>query len=53
MEICDSVSGNDPAFLPEIIDRFFRAAPTDAEGSGLGLTLAKAAATRNRADLMQ
>jgi two-component system OmpR family sensor kinase len=51
VEIRDNVSGITPAFLPKIFDRFFRAAPTDAEGSGLGVTLAKAAARRNRANL--
>jgi two-component system OmpR family sensor kinase len=33
--------------LPNIFDRFFRAAPPDIEGTGLGLAIAKAIADRN------
>ena len=45
--ICDTGPGVDPAILPRVFDRFFRAAAADTEGSGLGLAIAQAIAERH------
>ncbi|HAO42375.1 MAG TPA: two-component sensor histidine kinase, partial [Afipia sp.] len=39
--------GVSKADIPRLFDRFFRAAPLDVEGSGLGLSIANAVATRH------
>lgn len=46
-EVIDSGCGIPNTALPRIFDRFFRAAPPDIEGNGLGLAIAKAIADRN------
>ncbi|MBS0219697.1 MAG: sensor histidine kinase N-terminal domain-containing protein [Proteobacteria bacterium] len=46
VEIRDRGSGIAADALPRIYDRFFRAAPNDIEGAGLGLSIAKAVADR-------
>jgi two-component system OmpR family sensor kinase len=43
----DTGPGIDPALLPRISDRFFRAAPATVEGSGLGLAICQAIADRH------
>jgi len=48
IEIIDSGCGIPESALPFVFDRFFRAAPPDVEGAGLGLAIAKAIADRNR-----
>ncbi len=45
--ISDTGPGIDPALLPRVFDRFFRAAPAGVEGSGLGLAICKAIAERH------
>jgi two-component system OmpR family sensor kinase len=40
IEILDTGPGVAEADIPRLFDRFFRAAPTDVEGSGLGLSIA-------------
>lgn len=47
IKIIDSGIGIPASALPLIYDRFYRAAPQDIEGSGLGLSIAKAIADRN------
>jgi two-component system OmpR family sensor kinase len=47
VEVIDSGCGIANTALPRIFDRFFRAAPPDIEGNGLGLAIAKAIADRN------
>ena len=44
--IADSGPGIEPALLPRVFDRFFRAAGQDIEGSGIGLSIVKAIAER-------
>jgi signal transduction histidine kinase len=47
LEVRDTGPGIPDASLPRVFERFFRAGPPDTEGSGLGLSIAKAAADRN------
>ena len=47
VEILDTGCGVAKADIPRLFDRFFRAAPLDVEGSGLGLSIADAVATRH------
>jgi two-component system OmpR family sensor kinase len=47
IRIIDSGIGIPEAALPFIFDRFYRAAPQHIEGSGLGLSIARAIADRN------
>lgn len=47
--VADSGPGIDPALLPRVFDRFFRAAGQDIEGSGIGLAIVKAIADREGA----
>jgi two-component system OmpR family sensor kinase/two-component system sensor histidine kinase QseC len=51
LEVRDTGPGIPEATLPRVFGRFFRAAPPDTEGSGLGLSIAKAAADRNQIGL--
>ena len=46
LTVTDSGIGIAPEALPHIYDRFFRAVPQHVEGSGLGLSIAKAIAER-------
>jgi len=48
VEILDTGCGVAGADIPRLFDRFFRAAPVDVEGSGLGLSIADAVAKRHR-----
>ena len=45
--VTDTGPGIPEAMLPRVFDRFFRAAARDYEGSGLGLSIAKAIADRH------
>lgn len=47
IEVWDTGPGLDPALTTRVFDRFFRAADADIEGSGLGLAVAQAIATRH------
>lgn len=47
VEIVDTGRGVAIEDMPRLRDRFFRAAPTDTEGNGLGLAIADAVARRN------
>lgn len=47
VEITDTGCGVAAEHLPRLFDRFFRAAPPDIEGSGLGLSIASAVAKRH------
>jgi two-component system OmpR family sensor kinase len=47
VKIIDSGCGIPESALPFIFDRFYRAAAPDVEGSGLGLSIARAIADRN------
>jgi two-component system, OmpR family, sensor kinase len=47
IKIIDSGIGIPQSALPFIFDRFYRAAPQHIEGSGLGLSIARAIADRN------
>jgi two-component system, OmpR family, sensor kinase len=47
IQVIDTGCGIPEAALPNIYDRFFRAAPPEVEGTGLGLSIAKAVADRN------
>jgi two-component system, OmpR family, sensor kinase len=51
VEVIDSGCGIPDAALPRVFDRFFRAAPPNVEGNGLGLAIAKAVAERNGFEL--
>ncbi len=51
VEVQDSGPGIAAELLPRVFQRFFRAAPADIEGNGLGLAIASAAAARNGATL--
>ncbi len=51
VEIADSGSGVPEALLPKIFDRFFRAAGQDTEGSGIGLSIVRAIAQRQSAEV--
>ena len=46
-DVIDSGCGVAEADIPRLFDRFFRAAPAGAEGSGLGLSIAHAVAKRH------
>ena len=47
VEIIDTGCGVAPADIPRLFERFFRAAPDDAEGSGLGLSIAASIARQH------
>ena len=47
VEIVDTGCGVAAEDLPRLFDRFFRAAPAEIEGSGLGLSIVDAAAKRH------
>jgi two-component system OmpR family sensor kinase len=47
VEIKDTGCGVSEVDIPRLFDRFFRAAPVDVEGSGLGLSIAAAVAKRH------
>jgi len=47
VEIADTGCGIPRDLLPRVFDRFFRAAPPDIEGNGLGLSIVKAIADRH------
>ena len=47
VSIADTGPGIDPALLPRVFDRFFRAAPAGVEGTGLGLAIGRAIAERH------
>jgi len=47
VEVTDTGCGVAEADIHRLFDRFFRAAPPDVEGSGLGLSIAAAVATRH------
>lgn len=47
VEVADTGCGVAEADIPRLFDRFFRAAPIDVEGSGLGLSIAAAVAKRH------
>ncbi|MBY5440091.1 ATP-binding protein [Rhizobium leguminosarum] len=51
IEIRDTGPGIADEEMPHVFERFFRARPQDSEGSGLGLSIAKAAAERQGARL--
>ncbi|MBB5256016.1 sensor histidine kinase [Rhizobium leguminosarum] len=51
IEIRDTGPGIAEEEMPRVFERFFRAKPQDSEGSGLGLSIAKAAAERQGARL--
>ena len=46
IEVVDSGPGIPPELMPRVFDRFFRVPGTGARGSGLGLSIARAAAQR-------
>lgn len=47
VEVADTGPGVTEADIPRLFDRFFRAAPLDIEGSGLGLSIAASVARRH------
>jgi len=47
VEVLDTGCGVADADIPRLFDRFFRAAPINVEGSGLGLSIAAAVAKRH------
>lgn len=47
VEVADTGPGVVEADIPRLFDRFFRAAPLDTEGSGLGLSIATSVARRH------
>ena len=47
VEVADTGCGVAEADIPRLFDRFFRAAPPDVDGSGLGLSIAAAVARRH------
>lgn len=47
IDIIDTGVGVAEAVIPHLFERFFRAAPMDSEGSGLGLSIAAAVARRH------
>lgn len=47
VEVADTGPGVTEADIPRLFDRFFRAAPPDVEGSGLGLSIAAAVVRRH------
>ena len=47
VEVADTGPGVAEADIPRLFDRFFRAAPLDIEGSGLGLSIAASVARRH------
>ncbi len=49
VRILDSGPGIAEALLPRVFDRFFRVAPHETEGSGVGLAIVKAIAARESA----
>ncbi len=49
IKVTDNGCGIPETALPQIYDRFFRAAPIDIDGTGLGLAIAKSAADRSGA----
>lgn len=51
VEVVDTGIGIPPEALPRIYDRFYRAAGQDFEGSGLGLSIAKAVSDKYGFDL--
>lgn len=51
IEVVDTGSGVAEADIPRLFDRFFRAAPLDIEGSGLGLSIAASVARRHGLEL--
>ncbi|BCH12075.1 two-component sensor histidine kinase [Mesorhizobium sp. 131-3-5] len=51
IEVRDTGPGIQEDEIGRVFERFFRARPQEAEGSGLGLAIAKAAAERNNARL--
>jgi two-component system OmpR family sensor kinase/two-component system sensor histidine kinase QseC len=51
LEVRDTGPGIPEASLPRVFERFFRAGAPETEGSGLGLSIAKAAADRNHIKL--
>jgi two-component system OmpR family sensor kinase len=52
LEVRDTGPGIPEASLPRVFERFFRAGAPEIEGSGLGLSIAKAAADRNHIKLI-
>ena len=51
IEITDTGNGIPAALLPRVFDRFFRAAGQEIEGSGIGLSIVKAIAERESAQI--
>jgi two-component system OmpR family sensor kinase len=51
VEVADTGCGVDDAEIPRLFDRFFRAAPPDVEGSGLGLSIVASIAKCHHFDI--